>query len=191
MVIMTLNEKLDIFYTSVIDSATAQNIEIFNEYSNTLNNLKDERRQAAIIKAKNTYRVEIDNIKREKNRKLSHDTLDIKRRVLERTSELTDNVFFDVEKKLAEFMRTPAYQEYLISKIKEANEFARNDVITIYINPSDTNLLPELEKATGVKLTVSNRDFFGGIRAVIPSRSILIDYSFITKLAEAKSTFKL
>ncbi|HKL79612.1 MAG TPA: V-type ATP synthase subunit E [Mobilitalea sp.] len=188
---MTLNEKLDIFYTSVIDSATAQNIEIVNEYNNTLKNIKDERRQAALIKAKNTYRIAIDNIKREKNRKLSHDTLDIKRRVLERTSELTDKIFLDVEKKLTEFMQTPAYQEYLISKIKEANEFARNDVVTIYINPSDSGLLQELEKATGITLTVSNRDFFGGIRAVIPARSILIDYSFITKLAEAKSTFML
>jgi vacuolar-type H+-ATPase subunit E/Vma4 len=188
---MTLNEKLDNFYSSVIDSATAQSIAIIDEYSNTLQKVREERLQAANNRNKNTYRIEIDNIIREKNRKLSKETLDIRRGVLERTAEITEEIFQDVDKKLTEFMQTPAYEEHLVNKIKEAVEFARGDELLIYINPSDESLIPALEAKTGVKLTLSNRDFFGGIRAVIPSRTILIDNSFVTKLAEAKSTFKL
>lgn len=189
--IMTLNEKLDNFYTSVIDSATAQSIAIIDEYSNTLQKVREERLQAANKRAKNTYRIEIENIIREKNRKLSKETLDIRRRVLERTAEITEQVYKEVEQRLKDFMQTPAYEEHLVNKIKNASEFARGDELIIYINPSDEKLIPVLEAKTGVKLTLSNRDFFGGIRAVIPSRTILIDYSFVTKLAESKSTFKL
>ena len=188
---MTLNEKLDNFYTSVIDSATAQSVDIIEEYSKALQKIKDERYQSALKRAKNTYRIEVDYIIREKNRKLSKESLDIKRRVLERSAEITDSIFREVEQKLREYMKTDSYQEYLIRKIKEAKEFARGDEIILYINPSDESLIPSLEAKTGLKLTLSNRDFFGGIRAVIPSRTILIDHSFLTKLAETKSTFKL
>ena len=188
---MTLNEKLDNFYTSVIDSATAQSVEILEEYSKALQKIKDERYQAAIKRANNTYRIEIDHIIREKNRKLSKESLDIKRKVLERSAEITDHIYKDVELKLKEFMKTDSYQEYLAGKMKEALDFSRGDEIIIYINPSDESLIPSLEEKTGVKLTLSNRDFFGGIRAVIPSRTILIDHSFLTKLAESKNTFKL
>lgn len=188
---MTLNEKLDNFYTSVIDSATAQSVEIIEEYNKTLQKIREERYQAATNRAKNTYRIEIDHIIREKNRKLSKETLDIKRKVLERTTEIMDEIFKDVEHKLLEFMKTDAYQEYLLRKIKEALEFAREDELIIYINPTDEKLIPTLEAKSGAKLTLSNRDFFGGLRAVIPSRTILIDHSFLTKLAESKNTFKL
>ncbi len=188
---MTLNEKLDNFYTSVIDSATAQSIEIIEEYSKALQKIREERYQAAIKRAKNTYRIEMDHILREKNRKLSKESLDLKRKVIERSAEIADCIFRDVELKLKEFMKTEAYRDYLAGKIKDALDFARGDEMIIYINPSDESLIPSLEEMTGAKLTLSNRDFFGGMRAVIPSRTILIDHSFLTKLAEAKNTFKL
>lgn len=188
---MTLNEKLDNFYTSVIDTATAQSVEIIEEYSKTLAKIREERYQAAVKRANNTYRIETDHILREKNRKLSKESLDLKRKVMERSAEITDSIFRDVEQKLRDFMKTEAYGDYLAGKIKDALDFARGDDLIIYINPSDESLIPSLEERTGVKLTLSNRDFFGGIRAVIPSRTILIDHSFLTKLAEAKSNFKL
>lgn len=186
---MTLNEKLDIFYTSVIDSATAQSVEIIDEYQKALKKIYNERKEAAVKRSKNTYRVETDNILREKNRKLSQDTLVIKRRVLEHTELLTDKIFVDIQKKLSSFMKTGQYKELLKNKIKEAYDFARGDEIIIYINPSDEGLIPILEQETGIQLTLSNRDFLGGIRAVIPTRTILIDHSFLTKLAEAKNSF--
>lgn len=187
---MTLNDKIDNFYTSVIDSATAQSVEIIEDYQKSLKKIYDERKEAAIKRSKNTYRVETDNSLREKNRKLSQETLNIKRKVLELTEELTNKLFADVEKKLTAFMETPEYLEHLKRKIQEAYEFARGDEIIIYINPTDAAHISMLEKETGIKLTVSNRDFLGGIRAVITSRTILIDHSYLTKLTEAKSSFK-
>ncbi|MBH1942343.1 V-type ATP synthase subunit E [Mobilitalea sibirica] len=188
---MDPNEKLDNFYTAVIDSATAQSIEIIEDYKKTLQKIYNERKQAAQKKAQNTYQIETDNIIREKNRRLSGDILESKRKVLEKTSLLTDKIFKDVRKKLDAYMKSPAYVKYLSNKIAEAYEFARGEEIIIYINPSDEALKSVLEKITGVNLTISNRDFMGGIRAVIPSRTILIDHSFTTKLSEQKETFRL
>jgi vacuolar-type H+-ATPase subunit E/Vma4 len=188
---MTLNDKLDHFYTSVIDSATAQYIEIVEEYKKTLLKISDDRRNAAVKKAESTFQVESDIIKREKNRRLSNVSVEIKRKTSEKAAEIKDQIFGEVERKLKEFMQSTAYEDYLAVKIKEASEFAQGNVIIIYINPSDQYMKASLESRTGVTLTISNRDFFGGIRAVLPSRSILIDNSFLTKLAEEKNSFKL
>jgi V/A-type H+-transporting ATPase subunit E len=190
-VIMTVEEKLEHFYVSVIDSATAQGLQIVTDYEGTLKNLYEERKQAALKKADQTYRIEAESIHREKNRMLSNETIEIKRKLLEKTAEVTDRVFTDVVNKLTEFMNTPAYAEWLCGKINAANALAPDTLIIIYINPTDQKLKSSLEDKTGIKLTVSDRDFIGGIRAVIPSRSILIDYSFLTKLTEERNAFKL
>ena len=188
---MTLDEKLEHFYSSVIDSATKQNIEIVEEYKKILQKNFDERKEAALRKADANYRMASDNIIRERNRKLSAETMEIRRKVLEKTAEISDRIFTDVRKKMDDYMKTSEYEELLCVQIKNANSFAQGDLITIYINPTDAEKISKLEEKTGVSLTVSNRDFIGGTRAVIPSRSILIDNSFLTKLEEAKSSFTL
>ncbi len=188
---MTLDEKLDHFYSSVIDSATKQNIEIVEEYKKTLQKNYEERKDAALRKAEANYRMASDNIIRERNRRLSAEAMEIRRKVLEKTAEISDRVFEEVKQKITDFMKTPEYDELLCTQIKSAAGFAKGDVITVYINPSDEQKKKILEEKTGVSLTVSDRDFIGGTRAVIPSRSILIDNSFLTKLEEAKSSFTL
>ena len=90
---------------------------------------------------------------------------------------------------LTNFTSTHEYNDMLIRQIREAKEFAKEDEIIIYIDPSDTSRLAGLEMATGVGLTISQYSFLGGTRAVIPSKNILIDNSFQTKLAEAKEAF--
>jgi vacuolar-type H+-ATPase subunit E/Vma4 len=189
---MTLDEKLEHFYSSVIDSATKQNIEIVDEYKKTLQKNFDERKDAAIRKAEANYRMATDNIIRERNRKLSADTMEIRRKVLEKTAEYSEQIFKDVRQKLEDFMKTSDYVELLIKQINNIKDFAKGgDAITIYINPTDSDKKSLLEEKTGITLTVSNRDFIGGTRAIISSHSILIDYSFMTKLEEAKSSFTL
>ncbi len=188
---MTLDEKLDHFYSSVIDSATKQNIEIVEEYKKTLQKNYEERKEAALRKAESNYRIASDNIVRERNRKLSAEAMEIRRQVLEKTEEISQRVFQDVTKKLEDYMKTPEYTELLAAQISNAKRFAQGDPLTVYINPSDADKVAALEARTGVTLAKSDRDFMGGTRAVIPSRSILIDNSFSTKLEEAKSSFTL
>lgn len=188
---MTLDEKLEHFSTSVIESATKQNLEIVEEYKKTLLKNYEERKQAALRKAEANYRVASDNIVRERNRRLSAESMEIRRKVLEKTSEYTELIFNEVKMKLADYMKTSDYEELLCSQIKSAKEFSKGDSITVYINPTDAEKKSTLEAKTGVTLTISKLDFLGGIRAVIPSHNILIDHSFSTKLEEAKSTFTL
>jgi vacuolar-type H+-ATPase subunit E/Vma4 len=188
---MTLDEKLEQFYNAAMESATSQNIQIIDEYKKSLQIIFDEHKKEAFRKAELTYRVESEKLIREKNRDLSAEAVHIKRKLSEQSAEYTDKLFEEVSAKLQEYLTTSNYFDLLCSQIKAAKDFARDEDITIYINPTDTNLKASLEANTGAVLTVSNRDFIGGTRAVIQDKNILIDSSFLTRLAEAKSTFTL
>ncbi len=92
-----------------------------------------------------------------------------------------------VQELLTEYQQTEDYQNYLTAKIRMAKKVAGTEEVIIYINPSDADKKEELEKQTGAQLTVSTLDFGGGIRAVIRSRNILIDESFVTKLEQEET----
>lgn len=188
---MTLDEKLDNFYHCAIDDATAQSIKILESYEQTLKEMCEEKKRSLIKQAEQKIRIESENLVREKNRNLSSESLNIKRALSEKSREKVDILFADVEKKLSAYMQTSEYQEFLVKKINEAIAFAKDDQLTVYINQTDAHLKSDLEAATHVELMISNIDFFGGIRCVIPERHILIDNSFTSKLREEKMNFKL
>lgn len=188
---MTIDEKLDNFYHCAIDDATAQSIKILESYEQTLKEMYEEKKKSLIKQSEQKIRTESENLVREKNRNLSSESLKLKRTLSDKSKEKVDILFNDVEKKLASYMQTPEYQKFLVERINETIEFAKDDELTIYINPSDANLKAALEDATHVGLVISNIDFLGGIRCVIPNRHILIDKSFMSKLREEKMNFKL
>jgi len=186
---MTLDEKLEQFYNATIESATTQNIEIVEEYKQNLDKLFEEYKKDALKKSEQTFRLESENLIREKNRTLSSEAINIKRKLNEKNIELTDILFDDVMNRLTNFMKTKEYEELLVKFILDAKEFAREDELTIYINPTDIGLKHTLEDKTQVPLTISQYDFIGGTRAVIHAKNILIDHSFSSKIAAQKEHY--
>jgi len=186
---MTLDEKLDQFYTSAIESATNQNIQIVEDYKKSLQTVFEDHKNEALKKAEAAYQMEADKLMKDKNRKLSAEAIKLKRKINDKSEELTDKLFQEVKEKLIEFKSTKDYYNLLCKQIKEAMEFARGDNLTIYIDPSDGNLKTSLETDTQSNLTISDRDFIGGIRAVIKEKNILIDHSFLSRLEELRNSF--
>ena len=105
-------------------------------------------------------------------------------RTIENEKDRTKEI--DAEK---EYMKTDEYKELLVSYITKAARFADGNPLTIYINSSDQDKKEFLEKRTGMTVTVSEEDFLGGIRSVIPGRNILIDHSFSGALEKEYEEF--
>ncbi len=187
---MTLDEKLDLFYDSAMKDATAKNIQIIEDFKRSLQQIYDDHKATALQNAKLTLQLETEKLTRDKNKKLSAEAINIRRNTTLKTMELKEILFEQVEKKLEEFMKTDDYISVLVKQIRNAKAFSKDEALTIYINPSDADKKSRLEKESNTELTVSTTDFVGGTRAVIHSKNILIDNSFMTKLAEEKETFK-
>lgn len=186
---MKLDTKLDHFYDSVIEDATNQANSIIKDYEESLNTIYNNQKADELRKARLAFRVETDHLIRQKNKAISTEKNEIRKAVSKKTAELKELLFADVEKKLLDFMKTDEYIQLLIDQIESAISFAREDEMIIYINPSDADKKERLEKACNFNILISSTDFMGGTRAVIHSRNILIDNSFLTRLAEEKEIF--
>ena len=117
--------------------------------------------------------------------------LEQKRRRGKVQQELKDKIFHEARQMVDAYMKTKEYDEFLVKCIRQAEKYAGDDLVTIYINASDEGKRGELEAMTGVSLTISKEGFIGGVRAVIHSRNILIDHSFLTQLRDEYEKFLL
>ena len=82
------------------------------------------------------------------------------------TSELRERLFAEVEQKLLEFKKTPAYRDMLFRQVKEALDFAAGDEMTVYLDPSDTHLANAITEEINITgfAPLSQRKLSGGMR---------------------------
>ena len=188
---MTLEEKLDIFYNTAISDAMNQSTQIIEEYKQNLDKLQKEHEEEILLKSKTTLKNETEYLIRDKNKRISEETLKLRRLVTQKTNEFEKRIFQRVEQRLFDFMKTPDYLNLLQKQIEYALHYAKGEKIELYINASDENKLDTLEQKFQCSIQISNIDFMGGTRAVIRNRNVLIDNSFATKLAEERESFTL
>ena len=186
---LTIEEKLNNFYQSSIETARANASMIIEEHPAALDKIFTEHKETMERQAAAELAAEKEKLKRELNKQLSTEQLHIKRSLSRKNMELKDKLFAEVIEKLRAFKKTPEYTAYLERKIKETCDFAAGDALTIYLNASDAHLKEQLEQSTNAKLTLSREDFKGGVRAVIETKHILIDNSFLTLLNDERETF--
>lgn len=183
---MTLEEKLENISQAAIEDATKQGDALIQEYQQDID--KAIKIHEEEIKKRNIaeYEYQYAKLEREKNKAISQAMLESKMTITKKTEELSEKLFDLVKSKLAAYKKTPEYESYLLKLIQSAVDFSNGNEIAIYIDPSDASLKEALEKKSGKTITISTEEFFGGIRAIITEKNILIDESFATKISEEK-----
>ncbi|TGY98092.1 hypothetical protein E5329_01405 [Petralouisia muris] len=185
---MQIKEKLEVFRKFTIDVANSESNTLIREYEEACERETEEFRKNRQIEMEHKFQMEETAIRRELNRKVSEEVVRQKQLLDRCKREWEEKLFEKVKDRLKKYQQTEDYNKYLIAKIAMAKEVAGEEEVTVYINPSDVDKKEMLEEKTGVEVTVSTMEFGGGIRAVIRSRNILIDESFMTKL-EQEETF--
>ena len=103
------------------------------------------------------------------------------------TSSIT--VEKDLFTKLTGYIVIIDKKAYLAEKINEAKKFAGKDELYIYLSPADSARIHALSARTYFPLQVAKESFMGGIKAMIPSKNILIDYSFLETFQTLRKDF--
>ena len=163
---------------------------MLDDYMAALEKTFEEHTASAKRRADMQVTMETEKLEREMNKRLSIAQLDLKREVSHKQEELKDKLFVELKDKLENFMDTGDYQRLLESQVKAAKEFAGDEELIIYMDPSDADRLQRLALHHNATIKVSEYSFMGGTRAVIPPTHILIDNSFETKLKAARHEFK-
>lgn len=186
---MTLEEKIEHLKTASMEEARAQGNAIIKEHYDALEQIFNDHKESALRQAEITLKSEITNAKQELNKAMATSQIDLKRKQGNCQTDLKNKLFKRVRELTEQYMLTDAYTSLLETHIKNALRFAQGADMTIYITPSDEAKKADLEARTGASLTISKEDFFGGIRAVIHDRHILIDNSFSSSLQEEYDRF--
>ena len=187
---MTTEEKLKHFQDICMSDARDKSARLLDDYMNALEKTFEEHKTEARKRAEMQIEAETEKLEREINKKLSIGQLDLRRKISRRQEELKDKLFVELKDRLANFMETREYQTLLEQQVKAAKEFAGDEELIIYMDPSDEDKARRLAMHNNASIKISEYSFLGGIRAVIPGKHILIDNSFGTQLEEARHAFK-
>ena len=187
---MTTEEKLKHFQDICMEDARERSARMLDDYMNALESAYEEHTADARRRADMQVEAETEKLEREINKRLSIGQLDLKREFSRRQEELKDKLFVELKDKLANFMETQEYQRLLDRQVKAVKEFAGNEELIVYMDPSDVDKVQRIALHHNASIKISEYSFNGGTRAVIPGKHILIDNSFETKLNEARHAFK-
>lgn len=179
---MTLEDKLSYMQSAVMEDARAGANQIITSYRDGLEKLFNEHKSESLLSSQTQIKSESVKAKQQLNQSCAKAHLDLKREENRLTQTLKNNIFKEVKTLLTEYMKTPEYEAYLTACIQGVLKIAGDDEKTIFLSPSDQAMKDTLEVKNGVTLTISEEDFVGGIRTLIPTRNILVDDSFETKL---------
>ena len=186
---MTTEEKLQHFYEVSMDTAREEATKALDEYKAALEIEMERHKQEKQAASESQFKIDSDNAAREINKALSAEHLHIKRKLSKKQQKLKESIFAEVEELLDDFSKKPEYTDWLENKIKQSLEIAENDSVQIYLTAKDSAKAEELTKRTGITPLISETDFLGGIRAVIPEKNILIDNTFLTAFENEKERF--
>lgn len=186
---MTTEEKLQHFYEVSMDTAREEATKVLDEYKAALETEMERHKQEKQAASESQFKIDSDNVAREINKALSAEHLHIKRKLSKKQQKLKESIFAEVEELLDDFSKKPEYTDWLEDKIKQSLEIAENDSVQIYLTAKDSAKAEELTKRTGITPLISETDFLGGIRAVIPEKNILIDNTFLTAFENEKERF--
>ncbi|MGN0638154.1 MAG: V-type ATP synthase subunit E [Huintestinicola sp.] len=181
-------DKLDRFITAVSTAADKQVNEILSEAEQERNNILSAAKESA-EEAGN--RCLSDNIKMTSGkcvRMVSKAELEMKKEILLCREKLTAELFDKVHSKLAEYRKTPEYEEKLCAAIAEEGDL---EGARVYLSPEDMELSDAIAAASRDKVTVAADDSikYGGLLILRSAKGTVTDRTFDCALKEQLSLF--
>ena len=175
---MTIEEKMFHLQTDAMEEARAEGNALIRQHEEALNSVFSQHCEEARRQSETRIKAEKVSAAQQLNMASSKAQLELKRELSGTQARLKQQLFEEVETLLQDYMKTEEYRHLLVHYIEKAASFADGEEMTIYINPSDADKKEYLEEHTGMRMTLSNEDYKGGIRAVLRQRNILIDHAF-------------
>lgn len=191
---MTIEEKLQNFYDVSMENAREESADELEKCRKALDQIFREHQETVMRQNELQIQTETEENRRINNIEISKEQLKMKRQLSKQEYELTDQLFQEVEEKLLAFKSGQGYRKWMKKQLEQAESYAPEEEVKIYLDPSDENLAEELFRSvrnSRMEFCISQEEFLGGLQAVIPSRNILIDRSLRKLLDETRENFRL
>lgn len=183
------SEKLKKFIEAVNGEVEARVAEILTEAENEKKRIISAAEKKGSDEAERYLEDKKRNTGRDLLREVSAAELEVKRSVLLHREKLTDTLFEDVKKRIADYRKTPDY----IKKLEKMLADAKIDTAAeIMLAPEDMGLADRLAKQLSADNAVFKADAnirLGGLAVFFKEKGIVIDKTFDLALEEQRSEF--
>ena len=187
---MTVQEKQEYFYEMAIESATAQNIAMVNEYKEQLEKESHEFKK----QLKDKYEKKLKNAKEEllrtKNAQLSQKNIQLRYEYNHWKEERKDFLFQKVKEEVIAYCQTSSYQEKLKSQIERAIVKAGHQECILSVMPADFEQISVCGLPNNVHVEKSSQDFWGGFIMEIVNSKVVINNTYASEFTECKAHFQ-
>ena len=188
---MELEDKMN-YFVEQVDARAEDTIEKqMNNYQESLEKSYETFKKRIDESFSDRLEAEKNALRKENNKQMSKIRFNHQHELYVQEEKLEKSLFEKFHQVLNEYKTTTEYVEHLKKMIQSVQEYAKEELYEIYIDPSDQHLRAELEEFSKVELNISDRDFIGGIRGVVRERGILLDYSFSTLLTRTEENFSI
>ncbi len=188
---MDINQKLEHFKEISLQTASQHVSENLDKYKTSLDEIYENHKETGTTASKEIIETKKAIIKRNVKKDYSNQETDLKRSLTSKNLYYKKKIFEEVNTLLEDYKKSPQYADFLNKKITEAAAFAEKDTIEIYIDPQDSGLMKSLKTPSNGSIHMNEFSFGGGIRAIIPSRNILIDETFNSRVSEIEENYKI
>ena len=185
MIIDKTERKLEYFTTAILHEANMQKMHAKNESIAKHNKHIEEALESATRRVNVLQRAGRDEIARAANRQISKAKVQAMTKHVEIRKQQIDRLFVAIQAKLAQFTQEPEYENYLINRINQV----RGTFSIVQLSPHDMRLENAIKTATGLLPEAGSPDYIGGFILLDAARKIRADYTFSTRLAQAKKRF--
>ncbi len=186
---MTTEEKILHFQEHAMLSARQQSTQEVELFTKTLKQEYEAHCRDVSRQLKLHARMEAEKQEHEQNKTISQESVRIRHELNAFHRTLADRMYQEVKVLIDDYRTRPEYKKFLLALIRKANRIAGRSTVILYISPEDKELKNELEAACGSLLKVSDTSFLGGLKALIPERSLSINHAFSDELQRIMESY--
>lgn len=151
-----------LFKDAVLNAADSKSMDIIAEAQRKSNEVLAK---AKLLCEEADHELISSALKRDGDREHSAALAEARRGLLARRQELVEELFGEVEARLADFAKSKDYPAWLAGKAKKAAEGLKGDALTVHIRPADEGQAAALEKALpGCTLAPDASIVLGGVK---------------------------
>lgn len=186
---MSMEEKMEHFTSITIENALKHSADVLEEYRKNADRRFEAHKIDQQKAAENEEKIAKEGVKRNASKEFTMEQIHIRRKHNHKQEELKEKLFNEVKKMLEEFKTTEEYRKLLIKYVNEAKKLAGENEINMYIDSSDEKYKDFIKEETGIMVSISEMALGGGLKAEIPSRNMLIDNTFSSKIEEIRDKY--
>lgn len=188
---MEQHEKLTRFETAVFAEVDTKVAQIARETEQEQQDALLKNQEEEVRRSTEEVRKCTQDIQRKYKREVAKFSLEMKRCVLQKRSDLSALLFFDVEKLLVEFRASEEYISDLLSRISDFSAMHRLENVHLLIGSSDMKYFARIKEAYALpcELEEDPQNLLGGFAVRDGVNGVFFDETLARKLAEQKNLF--